>query len=453
MKNNLKLTLPSDVSQKLLALALPMALTQLIAMGSIFLCMGMLATLGKEVLAASALIFSTSMAVMATAMSILFALSILVSHAFGSRQYADAGQFLQQGWTLAVLISLPVMLFLWHIGSVLIFFGQSKTLAAIVQLYFRAHTLRVLPILLGVCNQQFCYGVHKQKLDIMANVSGVVVMLTAAYVLIFGKFGLPALGVAGLGFAVSIQAIYYFLFTLSCFYFIPYFNQFELFRYRVHQNLGMLKQMFKVGWPISLQVSGEMLSIFACAAMVGWMGLNALAAYQVVTQYIFLVLIPIFAIAQATGVLVGQANGAKEFQNIKRIGFYGVRIAAVIGILSGILFIALPLPLAAFYLDVNNPLNRETVRLITPLFMIAAVSQIFDVIRNVLTGALRGLFDTRYPMFVGLGGIWLLGIPMGYLFGFIFHLGVPGVAFGSLLGMGAGAIFVVRRWMQLTARY
>lgn len=131
---------PVETNKKILTLALPMAGSQLINVASGFLCMTMLATLGHEVLAASALIFSTQLSIMVTGMSILFSLGVLIGHAYGAKSYADIGTFLQQGWTLALIISMPAMLLCWYIEPILIFFDQSQTIAHILQTYFHIFT-------------------------------------------------------------------------------------------------------------------------------------------------------------------------------------------------------------------------------------------------------------------------------------------------------------------------
>lgn len=191
-----------------------------------------------------------------------------------------------------------------------------------------------------------------------------------------------------------------------------------------------------------------MLSLFVTAAMFGWLGTSALAAYQVVNQYLFLIIVPLFALAQATGVLVGQSYGAKNYKQIKEFGYVAIIFTTAMTFLVAFIFIAFPTLLAKFYLDINNPANAKTVHFIIILFAIVSFSQILDGIRNVITGALRGLFDTKYPMYVGLGGIWFVGIPLGYVLAFNFHFGPAGIVAGGAVGMFIGAAALMRRWQQ-----
>lgn len=441
------------VIQKIFTLALPMAGTQLINVAGGLLCMAMLAHLGHQVLAASALIFSTQLAIMVGGMSILFSLSVLIGHAYGAKEYRLIGNFLQQGWTLALLLSIPIIIFFWHINSILIFFGQSVAIANIVQIYFHAYIWCVIPGLLSACNQQFGYAIRKKMLMVTTSIMSVPVLLFSAYILIFGKFGIPKLGVAGLGYASAAAAGFYFLFTTSYFYFEKSFKQFDLFNYRVHQHWEHFLQMFKIGWPISMQMGGEMLSFFVSGIMIGWIGIIALAAFQIVNQYYVLMVIPIFSLSQASGILVGHARGAEEFHEIKTLSYASISIGLIVNLIVGFVFLFFPKTLASIFLNVNNPANAATLHLTILIFMIIAFSQLLDGLRNILIGILRGLFDTRVPMYISLLSIWVIGMPLSYLLAFPLHLGALGFVFGGALGMLGSTLLMLYRWRKLSKQF
>jgi len=436
----------NNINGKIFSLALPMAFMQLIVMGSSFLCMVMLAKLGHSVLAASALIFSTQTSVMVIGMSLLFSLSILIGHAYGAEQYSTIGCLLRQSWILGLLLSVPIIIIFWNIDRILLMLGQHPELCKILKDYFHIYVWAVVPILLAVCNQQLCYGTHNQKIVIISAILEVLLLLIIAYALVFGKFGLLKLGVIGLAYAIVAQGWFYWLFTTGYFYFSARFEQYAIFNSKFNYDGEIIRKLTSVGWPMSAQISGEMLSMFVGAAMVGWLGLQALAAYQVVIQYLFLIIVPIFALSQASSILIGQAYGAKQFSDIRQIGTTGLNIGIIISLIAGLVFCYWPSLLAAAYIDV--PANKALMQLIGALFMIMAVSQFFDSIRNVIAGALRGLLDTKFPMYISLGSIWLIGLPMSYLLGIVFQYGVIGIAIGTVIGMLVGAICLFYRWQQ-----
>jgi MATE family multidrug resistance protein len=331
-----------QTSKRIFALALPMAGSQFINMASGFLCMIMLAQLGHQLLAASALIVSTQLSIMVSGMAVLFSLSVLVGHAYGAKDYPTIGKYVQQAWLLGLLISIPIMVFFWHIGTILIFFGQSPAIASIVHDYFHAYVWAVIPGLLSTCNQQFGYGVHKKALIVSASATSVLVLVLTAYVLIFGKLGIPPMGVAGLAYAVVAQYSSFFIFTTLFFYCKKSFKPFGLFSYRAHQQWHHFKRMFKIGWPICVQMGGEMLSFFVSGIMIGWLGITALAAFQIVNQYYFLLIVPVFSLSQASGILVGQACGAKQFHDIKKLSHASIIIVLVIGLIFSAAFLGKP---------------------------------------------------------------------------------------------------------------
>ncbi|MDO8955064.1 MAG: MATE family efflux transporter [Gammaproteobacteria bacterium] len=440
----------SELSARIMALALPMTTVQFISASSTFFCMMMLAHLGHQVLAASALISASQMPVIMIGTSLLFVLSFLVGHAYGGKNYILIGSYIQQAWLYGLIVSIPMLFIFWNMGSILTFFHQPAPQVQLVTCFYKAFVWAVLPLVLLMSNQQLCYGTQHQKIAMLSSLLSVVVLVVSAYILIFGKFGAPALGVEGLGYAIAVQCWFGFSFTMLCFCRMEGFKKFELFNYRIHKNWHCLRQMLKVGWPVSVQIGGELLSFFATAIMVGWLGATELGAFQVVNQYILLVIIPIFALSQSVGVLVGQARGAKQFHEIKLIGTAAIKVTLAVTLVVAIVFLVFPRNLAALYLDASHSEGAQIMHLIIILFAIMAFARIFDAIRNVMTGALRGLFDTKYPMYVGLIVIWLIGIPLGYVLAFPLHLGLAGIATGSLIGMGIGAVLLLFRWHKLS---
>ncbi len=439
--------------KRLFSLALPMAGSQLISVASGFLCMAMLAKLGHEVLAASALIFTTQLSIMVSGLSILFSLSVLVGHAYGAKEYRHIGNYVLQGWTIGLLLSIPIMILFWNIDTLLLFFGESHEICDIVRSYFHAFVWAVIPGFLSTSNMQFGYGIHKKALIVTTSILSVIVLLVSAYALIFGTLGMPALGVAGLGYATAAQYSFFFLFTMLYFYFEKSYKRFDLFRYRAHKNREQFIRMLKIGWPISVQMGGEMLSFFVSGVMIGWLGSVSLAAFQVVNQYYFLIVIPIFSLSQASGILVAHACGAKQFHEVKNLSHASLAIVLVASLLVGGVFLLFPTSLATFYMDVNDPANATTLQLSILLFAITAFSQAFDGFRNIFIGILRGLFDTRVPMHMSLITIWIVGMPLSYILAFPFGYGTIGFVMGGALGMLSGAVLMLHRGYKISNKY
>lgn len=452
--NGLRQIKASDIAimKSLFWLALPMAGSQLINFGSTFLCVAMLASLGHNVLAASALIFVTQATVMVSFSAILFSLSVLIGHAYGAKKFYSIGTFWQQGCVLSLLLSIPVIFIFWHISKIFIFLVEPGPIIHISRIYFHAYVLAVIPMMLSVVNMQFGYAVDKPRLMLTASVLSVGVLLLVSYILIFGKWGFPKFGVDGLAVGATVQYLFFFLYTTIYFYYNRHFSTYQLFSLRKQLHFDQFLQIFYIGWPICIQTSGEMISSFVSVVLISWLGVHALAACQIVDQYYFLIVVPMYMVAQAAGILVGQAYGSHHELRIRKISYVAIGFTLFVGILVAMIYLFFPKVLAMVYINISSPGNAETLRLTIALFAVLAFLQIFDMVRETYIGLLRGLFDTRFSMYMSLLTVWIIGIPLSYLLAFTLHFGVVGFVFGTLISLVIDSMIMGSRWWYMSRK-
>ena len=433
-----------------LAISLPVAGTFLLNILSSFVAVYYISRFGEKALAASALIISIQITALVISMSTLFAVSVTVGRAFGSGAKDMATRLLQQGWMLGFCMSIVIAVIFTFAPEILVFFNQPRGLAALTALYFHAMLFGVLPAMLQTASGQFAIGISKQKLVAFSSLLGLLTMIFLGFGLGFGEFGLPKLGIAGVGYAVAAQYWVGFLFLLLQFIFNNSFKEFEIFKLRPVNRFAELKQLFIVGWPISAQVSAELIAIFVITIMTGWLGEFSLSARQVTSQFLVFTIVPIIGLAQAAGVLVSQNIGKKAYFEVNRVAKISLALAFGFIIWFLLAFIFIPDKLASLYINIHEPANFNLLRLIKILFLIACVSQIFDSIRNITSGALRGLYDTRFSMVTGIIGLWFITLPLGYVLAFHFHLGVIGLSIGFAVGVAVASILQWLRWHRLS---
>lgn len=434
--------------KRVLSLAMPMAGSRLIQMLSGFIGMAMLAHLGAGVLSASALMTSTQIAIIVSFISLLFSASVVVGQAYGAKQYYEIGSIMREACVLSLMLVLPMVALFLVIDHILLWAGQLPSLVSYVRVYFHAFIWGTPAYVLIAALQQSCYGMNKQRFVIISNLCALCLFILSAYVLIFGKFGIPAQGVAGLPYAFAIQAYFNVCFMLCCFYFQKQFAELQFFSRRKNQGWKYLRQLLQIGWPMSVQFGGELLGLFVVTVMVGWLGKAALAASQVAQQWMFLFIVPMFAIAESAGIFVSQSVGAKRYRETRHTTNVCVWILTVFAILATLLFAIFPKPLASLYINVNDIRNAATVHLIRILLVLLIFFLTFESWRHIFAGSLRGLYDTRFAMWVGILIIWFVSIPLGYLFGFTFHWGVIGFRVASSIALFTGAILLFARWRQ-----
>jgi MATE family multidrug resistance protein len=434
-------------------LSLPMAGSRFLQMLSGFVATMMVSHLGRDVIASCALINATLAAVILIFLSIVFSLSFIVGQSFGAKNYDEVGSLVQQGMFLSFILALTMMICFWYADDVLGWFHQKPEMLMYVRQYFHALMWGAIPIMTQSCLEQFCYGILKQRLVIVINLLSVIIGIPTAYILIFGKFGMPALGVKGLGLTFAIQAWFDFIVLGICCSVMQDFKKFELFKKRAYKGFFYAKKIFRIGWPMSVQFGGELGAFFVITMMIGWLGTDALAAVQITQQWMYLIIVPVFAMSEAAGILVGQAVGAKKYGELSSISNASLIISLGIVMICNVGFIFFPHFFASFYMNASDANNMAIMKLIPPLFILMAVTLIFNSMRDVISGSLRGLFDTQFPMRIGLFVMWCLVLPIGYLFAFPLHLNVVGFRIGSNIGLFIGAIILLWRWNSKVRSY
>lgn len=433
-----------------LAITLPVAGTFLLNMLTSFVAVFYISKFGKTYLAASALILAVQVTTFVICMSALFSVSVCVGRAHGHGDKNKATSLLQQGCLLALLLSFLIIIILLCAPAILMRLNQPKPLVHIASLYFHTLVFGAIPLMFQTVFAQFIIGVSKQRIVTLSSAISLCCMAFLSYAFAFGKFGFPNLGVIGVALGVVCQFWIGCLFLLSQLSFREFFKAFKLFQPRPFEKFKALKQLFKIGWPISIQISTELIAIFTLTIMAGWLGKYALSARQITSQFLVFTIVPIIGISQAAGVLVSQNIGQQKFFEVSRIANINLILAFCFIIWFLLAFIFIPDTLASLYININDASNAHLLSLIKILFFIACFSQIFDSVRNISSGALRGLYDTRFTMFTSIIGLWIVALPLGYLLAFEFSMGIVGLSLAFTSGIVIAALIQWFRWRMLS---
>ncbi len=427
-------------------LALAMSLSRLLNTITSFVGILMIGHLGTTSLAASALMTSTQLTLVIVAMSLLFAVGVMTSRSFGAQKFQQIGAIFQQGLLIATLVSIPVMLIMAEIQPILEFFGQNIALTAIDQSYFDIYLWLMPPMMWAVCMQQSLLAVKKQQFVLIMSVFGLMVSIGCGYWFIYGGWGVPAMGIPGLGLAYAIQVWLSFLIYAAYCSFNASLKVYGFFRWRLGSHWHLLKQLLSIGWPICLQTGSDLVSFSAVMLMVGWLGTTALAAQQISTQFFILLVVPIFAVAQASGILIGRARGAKDLLDVKRYGNMSLLIGVGFCVIIMALFVFLPHQLVNLYEGANSNANSTLEHLAVTVLMLTGIRLIFDASAEIYAGSLRGLYDTKFPMLALTSITWIIGMPLAYVFGFTFNWGLVGLTSAGIIVMLLNTSVLHLRW-------
>ncbi len=433
-------------SKSLINMTLPMFCTSVLNICKRFFGMIMISYLGRDALAAGALITTIQTTLFVFIWSVMFSVGVVVARAYGAKEYREVGIIWRQSFLLAFLLSIPASIFMWFIPNILHFCGQPAHVINLTTTFFHILAFCVLPSIWMITASQFFVGISRPKVALAWSIFNLPVTVLIGYALIFGHFGMPKLGIDGFAYATTIVWWLSAITTFIYFVFSKNYKQFALFEIARSSSYKYLRKLFQVGWPISIQNGAELLAWTIGTIMIGWFGGSALGAQQVVIQIMMISMMFGFVIAQASGVLIGHSIGRKDHTMTQAIAHAGLVIGVLILSVFGLIFLILPKELIRIFVNINDPHNAMIVHLAITLFAVEAFILVVDGARNILTGALRGFHDTKVPMVVGIFVIWIVGLPLGYLMAFTFHWGPVGIYIAQLIGVFIGVIILWRRF-------
>ncbi|MCF6774979.1 MATE family efflux transporter [Thiotrichales bacterium 19X7-9] len=436
----------NQIIKKSFQVSLSVGMTRFVQMISAFIGMLMVAHLGHDQLAASALITPIQALIFVIGASLITAVGILAAKAFGAKENENAGKCFRNGIVIALGLSVVIDVILYNADKILLCLGQPESSVMLAQQYFTVFMLAAPLFMCVFVFQQFLIAVDRKRLIVLMSFLSLIVTTILAYGLIYGHFGLPKLGISGLALSTTIWGLLSVIIYATYLFSNPYFYQFNLLTSLEIIQLSQIQQMLKIGLPIALQSASDILSFLAITFMIGWLGNNDLAIQQVVNQYFLLLVVPILALSQTSSILVAQSYGAKNVSDIKRYGNTILVIGLFFALVVMLLFTIFPDKLILFYAGTDHDFTPELMHLASTILILTGSRLFLDTIIEVKVGSLRGILDVHFPMIVSIINAWIICIPLAYIFCFTFNLGLIGISIAGIIMMFIGAVILYLRW-------
>ncbi len=434
----------SDIKDHI-RVGLPLIGTRLLHAVASFINMMFIARLGHTEVAASALIFGTLSMLTLIMWSFLYSLAVIVGRFHGAGDIKQVNLSLNAGLLLSIIIAIPFSIIIWNANLILLFFHQNFSLTQITEPYFHVFALSVLPSLWIVCFDEFVMGILRAKLVIIWTLISSPLSLILGYGFLFGKFGLPKFGIAGIALANVVSSWSVFAIIALYFFLDRDLQKYTIFRIKGHAILKYVGKIIKLSWPIAIQLGTISFAYTFLAYMIGWLNESSLVAHQIATQYVSVAIMIPYGMAQSSAVLIAQALGAKR-QYVQQLGYSGIILALILVVLFSVVYWFFPKILIAGYLNLRDINNYGSIALAVILLGIIGITQLTDTIGVIANGILRGFHDTRIPMIISLISNWVISIPIGYYFAFILHFGAIGLYYGFLIGSIFGAVILTKRF-------
>lgn len=360
-----------------------------------------------------------------------------VARMYGRQRPREAGRYLQYYLLLSLLISPLVAVLPWGVQAYFRLMRPHPEVAALASTYINIRFLELPFSLLATTIGSFLIGVGNAQAPMWMAWLAVGVNAAANYILIFGKLGLPAMGVAGAAWGTVIAVFVQFVCGLVVLV-RGYWHDYHLGQWS-WPTLPELAAMVKVGLPMGITDAVELAAFSTFFTLISRLGTVELAASQIANQIAAFAFMPGFAFGQATGSLVGRYLGANKQDTAEAVGYRGAFLGmAAMGVVGLGFWVFSPTLGRMFTAD------REVLEMTALLLKVMAFYQVFDAANIVFRGALNGAGDTRFTMTVAVSAAVLVFIPAVYLLTFILNFRLLGAWLGCMayLVTLAGLCFV-----------
>ncbi len=405
----------------------------------------MVGQLGTIPLAAATLANSIFVVVMVFGIGISYAISPLIASADGEKNQQRIRDVIKHAFVLNIGLSLVLYAIVTGLTFSIDQLGQDPAVAAATPTYMHLINVSLIPLILFFSLRQFAEGLSDTKFAMYITIAANIINVGLNYLLIYGKFGFPAMGLEGAGWASLIARFAQFFGMLYLVIRIPKFSMYWSAIQWSGFKTSLYKRILSLGIPSGLQMVFEVGAFAFSAMMIGWISAEAQAAHNIGINLASISYMIATGLAAAATVRVGNQLGRKDLVNLRTAGFVTVKIATLVMIVFGILFLLGKDWLPTFY--INEP---EVISIASSLLAVAVMFQLSDGIQAVVLGALRGLADVKVPTFIVFAAYWLFALPISYVLGIRYEMGAIGVWYGLAVGLTFSAIFLTWRFHTKT---
>ena len=424
----------------IMRLAGPLIASQLAHMLMVLTDTLMMARLSPEALAGGSLGAASYSFVSIFCIGVIAAVGTLVSIRQGAGDIEGATRLTQAGIWLAWALALGGAVMLWNIKPLLLLFGQTPT-----NVEAAGQFLMLLPFALPgymtfMALRGFTSAMGRATPVMVISLIGTVANFLLNYALITGMFGLPKLGLMGIGLVTAIVATCMALGLAWHIHRHPAYDAYPISKGLSRINLTYLRELWRLGLPIGGTYAVEV-GLFAFAALcMGTMGSTPLAAHQIALQIVSTAFMVPAGMSYAITMRIGQHYGGGDLQRARLAGRVGIGFGAFVMLGFSVVFWFWPKELVGLFLDYNDPAFRPVFELAVSLLAVAAWFELFDGAQTIAMGAIRGLKDAKTTFLVGLFCYWVIGAPMAWMLAFTFGWGPAGVWWGLAMGLACAAI-------------
>ncbi|MEO7443957.1 MAG: MATE family efflux transporter [Ferruginibacter sp.] len=432
-------------ARKTLQLAFPIILGELAQMSLGVIDTAMVGAVSYKHLAASALVMTVVIIPFVFGIGITISVSQMVSMAQGRNDKKMVSHYLYNGFWLCAISAVIIALVLVLGKNILLHLNQDPQVAQMAVPYLEVMGWSVIPMLMFLALKQFTDGLEFTKTAMILSLAALPVNVFLNWLLIYGNLGFPRLELIGAGYATLTTRILIFVVLTLIILYHKTFRRYIAVRKSVWKlNWETQKELLAIGIPSSFQITMEAGAFAVSGIMIGTIGAVEQAAHQIALSLASLTFMVSMGLSQAGSIRTSNAFGRKDKTLIALIGKGTIAMALIYGSICAVGFVLLRHYLPTFFNE-----NKDVVNMAAYLLLFAAVFQISDSTQSVSAGLLRGIKDVKIPTWFIFIAYWVVGIPIGYLLAFYYHMGAAGIWMGFIIGLTFSAVFLSLRFKKM----
>lgn len=369
----------------------------------------------------------------------------IIGGLFGRNELAPAGQTLKCSLIANLLLSIVVMLVMYIVYLNVERLGQPQELISLIKPYYIVLLFSLVFVMLFNAMKQFTDAITDTKTAMWILLGGNLFNIGGNYLLIYGKFGFPELGLLGAGISTLAARIVMVIVFALIILFGRKYAEYRKGLFLMPVTKKVLARINELGWPISLQMGMETASFSLSAVMVGWLGTIALASHQVMITISTFAFLLYYGMGAAVAVRVSYFRGQNDTKNIKLSAYAGFHLIMAMAVVICVVMLAIRHQLGGLFTD-SAEVSVAVAALAVPMLLY----QFGDGLQITFANALRGISDVKPMMFIAFIAYFLISLPVGYLFGFVAGWGIVGIWMAFPFGLTtAGILF----WLRFRTKY
>jgi MATE family multidrug resistance protein len=416
----------------------------------------MVGNLGSTELAAVSLGNSFIFIGMSLGIGFSTAITPLIAEADAEKDDKKIRTTFHHGLLLCTILGIAIFIMIVLAKPIMLLMNQPEAVVDLASPYIDWVAFSLIPVIIFQGYKQFADGLSQTKYSMYAIYLANVVHVFFNYVLIYGMWGFPKLGILGAALGTVISRIMMVVFMHYILRkneaFRRYFKNFTFKEIRK----SIIKKIINLGLPSAMQMLFEVALFTAAIWLSGSLGKNSQAANQIALTLASSTFMVAMGFSVAAMVRVSNAKGTKDYKQLITVARSIFLLATVVEIFFGIVFVISHNFLPHLFLNMSDASqqldNSEIILIASKLLLVAAVFQISDGLQVVVLGALRGIQDVKVPMYITFVAYWIIGFPISYYLGKHTDLEATGIWIGLLAGLTAAALFLYLRFSRITKR-